>query len=226
VVDPAVAREIGTVSPVTLNAIGSGTAAGLRPLAGVSELTRGGKPEVLYIGGEFCPYCAAERWVIAAAVSRFGTLSGLRFIHSSPTDVYPDTATLTFDKASYASRYVSFVPVEWYGEADDPNTPLRHVYLQHPTAQEVALFSKYAGGIPFVDIANRYLLPGVSYVPSALAGLSWAEIAADMHNPDSSVAKDIDGAVNIMSAAICRVTAGQPGAVCGSPGVTAAAASL
>jgi len=226
VAEPAVAREISTVSAATLNAIGKGTAAGLQPLTGTSELMQDGKPEVVYIGGEFCPYCAAERWVIAAALARFGTLSGLRFIHSSATDIYPDTPTLTFEKSSYTSRYISFAPVEWYGEADDPNTPLRHVYLQHPTAEQEALFSKYAAGIPFLDIASRYLLPGVPYAPSALAGLSWAQVAADMHNPGSPVAKDIDGAVNIMSAAICRVTDGQPGGVCRSAGVTSAAGSL
>jgi Domain of unknown function (DUF929) len=224
---PSLAREVTTVSPATLNAVGKGTAAGLRPLTGASELMQDGKPEVLYMGGEFCPYCAAERWAIAAAVSRFGTLSGLRFIHSSPTDVFPNTPTLTFDKASYSSSYISFDPVEWYGEAEDPSTPFGHVYLQHPTAQQQQLFSKYAGGsIPFLDIANGYVLPNTSYSPQALAGLSWAQVAADMHNPDSTVAKDIDGAVNIISAAICRATAGQPGGVCHSAGVTAAASSL
>jgi Domain of unknown function (DUF929) len=225
--NPSLARAVTTVSPATLNAVGKGTAAGLRPLTGPSELMQGGKPEVLYMGGEFCPYCAAERWAIAAAVSRFGTLSGLRFIHSSPTDVFANTPTLTFDKASYSSRYLSFVPVEWYGEADDPSTPFGHVYLQHPTAAQQLLFRKYSGGsIPFLDIANRYLLPNTSYSPQALAGLTWAQVAADMHNPDSTVAKDIDGAVNIISAAICRVTAGQPGGVCHAAGVTAAAGSL
>lgn len=29
-------------------------------------LTAGGKPEVLYVGTEFCPYCAAENWVLRA----------------------------------------------------------------------------------------------------------------------------------------------------------------
>ena len=42
-----------------------------------TALTSNGKPEILYIGAEFCPYCAAERWAIAVALSRFGTLSPL-----------------------------------------------------------------------------------------------------------------------------------------------------
>ena len=43
-----------------------------------APLTSGGKPEMLYIGAEYCPYCAAERWAMIVALSRFGTFSGLR----------------------------------------------------------------------------------------------------------------------------------------------------
>jgi len=226
VTDQAVAREIGTVRAATFNAVGAGTASGLQPITGEPELTVGGKPELLYMGGEFCPYCAAERWVIAAAVSRFGVLTGLHFIHSSPTDVYPSTPTLTFDGARYTSKYLDFVPVEWYGEKEDPATPLGHVYLQHPAEQQQALYAKYGDGIPFVDIGNRYTLPAAQYLPSALAGLTWAQVAAAMHNPASPVGKDIDGAASIITAAICRLTKNQPAGVCTSAGVMAASGSI
>jgi Domain of unknown function (DUF929) len=225
--DSAVAREIGTVATATYNEVGAGTAGGLNPITGEPELTAAGKPELLYMGGEFCPYCAAERWVIAAAVSRFGTLAGLRFIRSSPLDSYPNTPTLTFANAHYASKYLEFVPVEWYGEKPDPATPLQHVYLQHPTQQEKTLFARYAdGAIPFVDIGNRYVLPATQYMPSALAGLSWAQVAAAMHSPASAVGKDVDGAANVITAAICRLTKNQPAGVCTSAGVTAASRSI
>ncbi len=225
--DPAIAREITTVPMATYDAVGTGTAGGLNPITGAPELAASGKPELLYMGGEFCPYCAAERWVLAAAVSRFGTLAGLRFIHSSPLDSDPNTPTLTFAGARYASTYLQFVPVEWYGEKPDPATPLQHVYLQHPTQQEETLYAKYAGGaIPFVDIGNRYVLPATQYLPSALAGLSWAQVAAAMHNPASAVGKDIDGAANVMTAAICQLTKNQPAGVCTSGGVTTASRSI
>lgn len=227
VTDSAVAREIGTVAVGTYNEVGAGTAGGLNPITGEPELTVGGKPELLYMGGEFCPYCAAERWVIAAAVSRFGALAGLRFIRSSPLDSYPNTPTLTFAGAHYTSKYLQFVPVEWYGEKPDPATPLQHVYFQHPTRPEETLFARYAGGaIPFVDIGNRYILPATQYVPSALAGLSWAQVAAAMHNPASAVGRDIDGAANVITAAICHLTKNQPAGVCSSAGVTAASKSI
>ena len=217
-----IAAEVASVPAGTLNAVGTGTSTGLKPLSGVSELTADGKPEVLYMGGEFCPFCAAERWALATALSRFGTLSGVSFIHSSPTD--GDIPTLTFYKSSYTSKYLTFTPVEWYGEADDASTPFGHVYLQQPTTQEAALFSRYSGdSIPFLDLGNRYLLPQTQYSPEDISGLTWAQIATAMQNPSSSVAKDIDGAANRLTAAMCTLTHGQPGGVCTSAGVKAAA---
>jgi hypothetical protein len=221
-----VQRLATSVPQTTFSAVGAGTATGLTAVTGQPALSVGGKPEVLYIGGQYCPFCAAERWALAAAVSRFGTLSGLSLIRSSPTDVYPSTPTLSFAKAHYSSRYLAFVPVEWFGQADDPSTPFGHAYLQQPTAQQQALFARYGGGsIPFVDIGNRYLLPQVQYVPSTLAGLSWTQVAAAMHDPSSAVARDVDGAANVITAAICTLTHGQPGGVCQSAGVKAAAGS-
>jgi hypothetical protein len=225
--NPQIVKQVASVSAATFDAVGTGNATGLKAISGQPELTKDGKPEVLYIGGEFCPYCAAERWVIATALSRFGTLSAPNLIHSSPTDTYANTPTLSFVGSSYTSRYVAFSPVEWYGEAEDASTPLGHVYLEQPTASEQALFNQYSGGgIPFLDIANRYILPQTQYVPSDLAGLTWSQIAADLNNPSSTVAKDIDGAANILTAALCKVTGGQPAGVCSSAGVKAAAGSL
>ena len=222
-----VTQQVASVPLATLNAVGTGTAAGLNAVTGQPALTSGGKPELLYIGGEYCPYCAAERWALAAAVSRFGTLSGVSLIHSSPTDDYANTPTLSFAQAHYTSKYLAFDPVEWFGEAADPSTPFGHVYLQQPTAQQQATFARYGNNsIPFVDIGNRYVLPQVQYLPSALAGLSWTEVAAAMRDPASAVAKDIDGAANVITAAICTLTHGQPGGVCHAAGVQAAAGSL
>lgn len=226
IVSAALAVQVTHVSPATFDAIGPGLATGLRAIGGQPELSQDGKPEVLYIGGEFCPYCRAERWAIAAALSRFGHLTGLRFIHSSPTDVYADTPTLSFYKSAFTSGYVTFVPIEWYGEATDAATPFGHVYLQQPTRPETALFDRLGGSFPFLDIANRYLLPQTSYIPSALDGLSWSQVAADMHDPGSAVGRDVDGAANIIAAAICSVTGGQPGGVCHSAGVGRARGSL
>jgi Domain of unknown function (DUF929) len=221
-----VQREVTSVPASALDAVGAGSATGFKTMTGQPTLTSDGKPELLYIGGEYCPFCAAERWALAVAVSRFGTLSGLTLIHSSASDVYANTPTLSFAQAHYTSKYLSFDPVEWFGQTTDASTPFGHSYLQQPTAAQTALFTRYANGsIPFVDIGNRYFLPQVQYTPSDLAGMSWTQIASAMRDPSSTVAKDIDGAANVITADICALTGGQPASVCHSAAVQAAGQS-
>lgn len=223
-----VARQLASVPSSTLNVVGPGTAARMQRVKGQPPLlTSGGKPEVLYVGAEYCPYCAAERWALAVALSRFGTFSGLRFIHSSGTDVYPDTPTLTFYQSRYASRYVAFSPVE--------TTTVSHAPLQSPTKPQLALFTRYdappyvppsdRGAFPYVNIGNRALIIGAQYLPSALSGLTWSQVAAAIRDPSTAIAKDVGGAANMITAELCRLTHGQPGNVCTSPGVRAAGGS-
>ncbi|HUC14208.1 MAG TPA: DUF929 family protein, partial [Acidimicrobiales bacterium] len=77
-----------------------------------AELLLGGKPEILYIGAEFCPFCGAERWALVMALSKFGTFHNVMGTTSSSTDVNPSTPTFSFYKSTYTSPYLSFVPVE------------------------------------------------------------------------------------------------------------------
>jgi hypothetical protein len=188
-----------------------------------TPLTSGGKPEMLYVGAEYCPYCAAERWAMIVALSRFGTFSGLATTHSAAMDgagnaePYPNTPTWTFAHATYTSKYLTFDPVEEYTNTPDPKTG-GYTPLQTPTAQQQALISKYdaaySDAIPFVDYGNKYLTVGASYNPDLLKGLTWSQIAADLHNPASPVAKGVLGTANYLTAALCGLTGNQPTAVC------------
>jgi thiol-disulfide isomerase/thioredoxin len=226
----SVTRQLSTVPAATLDSIGKGTGVSpLIPTKGQPALTSAGKPEILYMGAEYCPYCAAERWAMVVALSRFGTFSNLHLIHSSGTDVYPNTPTLSFYKSSYRSQYVQFTPVEMNGAK-------QNVTLQKPTAAQSALLSKYdappytqstnAGAIPFVDIGNQYLTIGAQYLPSSLAGLTWAQVASEIRDPSTPVAKGVDGTANAITAAICKITNNAPAAVCNSAAATAGAGSL
>ena len=78
--------DVTSVPASTLDAVGDGSGAvtgqahdDQRPDA----LTANGKPEMLYMGAEYCPYCAAERWAMIVALSRFGTFTGLATVHSA-----------------------------------------------------------------------------------------------------------------------------------------------
>ena len=244
---PAVAKSITTVPASVLDTVGSGPTgaskiSSLIPVAKAPALTENGKPEVLYVGGEYCPYCAAERWAMAVALSRFGTFSGLNFTHSSSTDVYSSTPTLTFYKSSYTSKYLAFTPVEWFNRNGNATSDT----LQAPTTAEMAIFKKYdnvpyvpstsAGSFPFVDFGNKYLVIGAQYLPSIfgtqpnptsqLLGISWAQVAKDLQDPKSAVAQNVLGAANMMTAALCKLTNNAPSNVCSSAAATAGASGL
>jgi hypothetical protein len=47
-----------------------------------------------------------------------------------------------------------------------------------------------------------------------LQGLSWNQIAADLHNPSSPVAQGAIGSANLFTAAICKITSNAPASVC------------
>jgi thiol-disulfide isomerase/thioredoxin len=224
VLPASVTSQIASVPASTLNSVGIGQILSYNPspISSISNtaLKSNGKPEMLYIGAEFCPYCAAERWAMAVALDRFGhfttTLTG---IHSSSTDTDPNTPTLTFYRAGYTSPYLVFTPVE--------NETVNKTLLQTPTPAEQTLWNDYnANSYPFIDFGNKYVIKAPSYDPATLKGLTWAQVAADLKNPSSTVAKNVDGAANLITAAICKMTGGQPGSVCSSSGVVAASAHL
>jgi hypothetical protein len=221
----SVVGQLTSVPASTLDSVGAGTTAANPTTITGPALTSGGKPEVLYIGAEYCPYCAAERWAVIVALSRFGTFSGLSPIRSAAKDgagnaePYPLTPTWTFAKATYTSSYLTFTPVEGYTNIPDKATGF-YTVLQTPTAAQQALLNKYdaayQGAIPFIDYGNKYLSVGASYNPAVLSGLTWAQIADDLHDPTSTVGKSVLGTANFATAAICNLTHDQPASACTS----------
>ncbi|MBO0702825.1 MAG: DUF929 family protein, partial [Candidatus Dormibacteraeota bacterium] len=177
----------------------------------------GGKPEFLYMGGEYCPYCAAARWVMLTSLSRFGTFSGVQSMFSSSTDVYPNTPTFTFVHAKFSSQYLDFVPVEMYSRTQPSNGQPN---LQHPTPQQQQLMSTFDSnnGIPFILIGGKFVAT-TPFVPQDLSGRNQEQIASNLSDPSQQTTKDIIGNANLMTATICSITGGAPSDVCQSPGV-------
>ena len=209
------------------------------PLSGQPALTKtvNGKslPSILYVGAEYCPYCAAERWTTVIALSRFGKFSNLGFAQSGATDVYPNTKTFTFRQSSYTSAYIDFSSVETFTSIPNPATNFYYP-LQKMTAAQTALVKKYDtmkyissftstqenGSIPFIDMGNKFLSAGASFTPAALAGLTQGQIAIALSDPTNPVTQAIIASANEQSAAICVLTNNKPAAVCSSAGVQAA----
>jgi hypothetical protein len=228
----AVVRAVTGVPQAALDKVGAGSVQAVPRKVDAPALISGGKPKVLYVGAEYCPFCAAQRWPVVVALSRFGTWSGLGQTTSASDDVYPDTSTLSFHGAAYASDYLSFTGVE-----TNRRTKVNGQYakLDRLSAADSKTFQTYdqppyitgsAGGIPFLDLGGSYVSSGASFDPQLLAGMSHRQIAAALADPTSPVAKAVDGSANVLTAALCEVTGQQPTAVCTAPGVVAAAKTL
>jgi len=209
-----VVRQVTSVPAAVLARVSPGQV--ITPLQTVQTsgppLTLGGKPAVVFVSEESCPFCAAERWSLAVALSHFGTWSHLGSTASSATDVYPNTATLSFRAARYQSTELTLRTTEL---ADNAGRP-----LQAQTALDTRLIGTFdvipyvnsadqSGAVPFLDIANHYILAGAQYNPQVLAGLSAVQIASQLSNPSSPVARAIDGSAQVLIAAIDQVLHGE-----------------
>jgi hypothetical protein len=213
---PAPASLISALTSIptaTLDSIGTGTAESQPTSINSPSLSLDGKPEVFFMGAEYCPYCATERWALTVSLSRFGTFSKLGTTHSSTTDVYPNTQTVSYYGSTYTSPYLTFVPVEIYTNVPDSEG---YTTLQTPTAAEQKLVNAYdtGGSIPFIDFGGRYSISGATYNPSVLQGKSVGEIASALSTPNDPIAQGADGAANSITAAICKATDNQPQGVC------------
>jgi thiol-disulfide isomerase/thioredoxin len=193
----------------------------------------GGKASFLYIGALYCPYCAAARWSVIAALSRFGTFQGLTYSASSSQDVYASTPTFSFYHSTYTSNYVDFSAVELQGAEPVGG---RYPDLEKPTMAQEALIEKYdappyldkasAGGIPFMLIGGQYMWSGSPYNPGLLAGRTHETIAASLPAGTDATAQAILSNANEITAAICAVDGNKPDKVCTSPEIVAAVKKL
>jgi hypothetical protein len=193
-------------------------------------LVIGGKPGAIYIGGEFCPYCAAERWAIVVAFSKFGSFSGLGETTSSPWEGTP-YATFSFLHSTYTSSLLTFDGVEYQG--NDTHGLGTRTVVQPLTSVQSAVWATYSTrlgsgseGFPFLDIGNRVLAMGPSYSPSDMTGLTQEQIASGLEDPADPLTREIVGAANYLSAGICSITGMRPSAVCTDSAVTAARRTL
>lgn len=171
-----------------------------------TSLTKAGKPEVLYMGAEYCPYCGGERWALTVALSKFGTFSDLKVMQSSEGKI----PTLSFLTAKYTSKYVAFTPIEL---ADQNNKP-----LEKATDAQMKLLTAHGGSYPFISFGGKFIQSGASLDVQALVGKTQTEIAKSLSSPGAvtSAASQVDGAAGAFVKTICSLTKGQPGDVCKS----------
>jgi len=206
-------KTLTSVDPKLLATVGTGSAQNSMSAVKGQPVFKGpdGKPVILYVGGEYCPFCAAQRWGMIIALSRFGTFGPLNPLISSESSI----PTYSFHAMTYQSQYIDFIA----HETSDNN----HQPLDNLTPGEEQIVQKFdappyvqgsSGAIPFISIANQQVSAGSYYSPDTLTGLSYSDIATRLKDPTSDVSKGILGTANFLTAAICSVTQNQPANVC------------
>ena len=162
-----------------------------KKVTGHAPLTDPGLPEMLYEGAEYCPFCAAERWAMVMALSKFGTFSGLQLTNSSVSDFAPDTATFSFHGSTYTSQYLAFKPLRVGHERAGPRRVQPAMFntyacLDTPPAAAANLLTTLGGGsFPFMDFGNK-LEAGRHHFgnqPLVLGRLTASESRRQLKNP-------------------------------------------
>ena len=211
-IPPATLAKLQSVPISTLTAAPTGGIVATPQSVNGSSLVSDGKPEMLFIGAEFCPHCAAERWPLFIALSKFGTFSPQPGrIHSANED--GDVPTLTFYGTTYSSPYLTLKSVEVY-----TNKPQGKGYapLQTPTPAQLTLWQNTNGGsFPFVDFGGMKVLPSAQYVFTPLENLPFSDVAAQVGNNSTAIGADIDASAAELITTICgSLSDQQPSAVC------------
>lgn len=175
-----------------------------------------GRPLTVFVGGQFCPFCASMRWPLVKALSRFGTFSGLgQILSRNGTDGFVSIASYDFAHASYRSDFITAHLLE---VADVNGNP-----LQRLGPDDIDLVNRFDpnGSIPFVFVAGSYVAQ-LSYSPQLLAGKSFQQIQDDVN---SSTPAQVGAAVNreadAITAAICKVDGARPASICQQPSIQA-----
>jgi hypothetical protein len=217
-------NQLVSLENKVIQSVGLGTATAQPKSISGPDLTVNGKPQVVYLGAEYCPYCAAERWPMTIALTRFGSFKNLATTHSSASDSFPDTQTFSYHGSSYSSPYLIFSPVEMYSNI--PNGT-GYAVLDKPSSQQQNLMNTYdappyvpsanAGAIPFIYFGGKYIITGASFSPTVLQNKTYAQIvSALVTNPKDPISQGILGATNLITASICAITNNQPSNVCTS----------
>ncbi len=175
-------------------------------------MRRAGKLYVFFMGAEYCPYCAAERWAIVRALQKFGQWDGLKQTMSAARDEpFLNLPTYDFTKATYTSPNIEFASREVKDRDFKP--------LQKLLKTEEKLVRKFNPGkeIPFLLIGGRFMQVGSGFTPKIFIGHTFRQTETELKKMESEIRKTIDDEANIISALMC--VSGLPPEVCKETGV-------
>jgi hypothetical protein len=187
-------------------------------------LLDGGRPLVFFMGAEWCPFCASERWALVEATSRFGRWSGLGELRSREgQDYFAALATYDLTQATYTSKYLSLRHKEVATVDGDS--------LQKLGSFEEGLVDEYdeEGSVPFLFASGpsgRYTVE-LAYSPGLLTGQSFASLREGVAAAAPTPAVEaIGGQADAITALICKLDGGQPANVCAKGSIPALEAGI
>jgi thiol-disulfide isomerase/thioredoxin len=202
--DPVNAFDLAALHRLSIPPYGQPpSSADLKAVTDYSGQAWTGKPLVVFIGADFCPYCAAERWPVILAFMRFGNFTGLKYMTSRPSE--GDYATFTFSNMSYTSKYVNFEAYEARDRSDNPYQTVPSNYS--------SVWSQYGEGFPFMDFGNKFIISGSLIDPSILIWGNWVQLEDAIGN-GTTTGTAITEAANLVTALVCKLTGSQPSSVC------------
>lgn len=203
----------------TASSSGRDAVTALRSVKRVSAtpLVDAGKPVLFFMGGQFCPFCAADRWAFVAATSRFGTWTNLRGLHSQGgVDGFASLPTYNLVGARYQSDLISLRHKEVADVAGNSLESLAHL--------ESGLVNAYdpGGSIPLTvagGASGQYTV-GLAFSPGLLKGQTFdtlrQAVAANAATPTVAA---INAEADAITALLCKLTGGNPGSVCSTPNI-------
>jgi hypothetical protein len=168
----------------------------------------GGKSLVFFMGAGFCPYCAAERWAIVNALSKFGTWEGIVEDKSAGHDEkYLNVPTLNFVRARFTSDHVEFVGRETSDRNFEP--------LQELDDSDYSIIDTFNPDqlIPFLLINGQFVQVGSGYSPRLLEGLDHAKIRGELDNPNSKTGMAMQQEIDNITALVCK-SIGEKSEIC------------
>ncbi len=229
---PGVLSALASVPRATFDAVG-GTpppSVAMVPPTVVRDqppLTADGKPEVLYVGSDFCPFCAAERWPLVVALSRFGHFGLLHNTQSAPASVFPSIQTFTFTGTSYSSRYLTLTGRRaLLRTAPMPTGSFTRIAALHrsaacpdrPVPERRLDRSRYRAPTRSWTSGTRRSPPRRPSAPACSCTCPRPPSSGDLAAAQGPAGQAIVAAANQLSAGICLATGQQPVRVCASKG--------
>lgn len=165
-----------------------------------------GAPVFFFYGASGCPYCSASSWPIWYALKQFGSVSGVTYGASSPTDQFPNTPEIILQGLGVQSQYVSFVSAENLNGQPVGPTPGSCIQQAYVSAYDTH-------GIPFVVLNGQYWHQGTMVDPGQLAGLTPQQVMGQIQNQSGAAWTAISPAAYWMMAFLVKLNNGNPHSV-------------